>query len=55
MPPTEPTDPNSTWTAVGTYNTGDQVTVNGVIYQAQWWTQGNNPETSGDWGVWKKV
>ncbi|MGF1906956.1 chitinase [Aliivibrio salmonicida] len=55
VPPTEPTDPNSTWTAVGTYNTGDQITVNGVVYQAQWWTQGNNPETSGDWGVWKKV
>ena len=54
-PPTEPTDPSSTWDATATYNTGDQVTVNGVTYQAQWWTQGNNPETSGEWGVWRKV
>ncbi|WP_072054572.1 chitinase [Aliivibrio fischeri] len=54
-PPTEPTDPSSTWDAAATYNTGDQVTVNGVTYQAQWWTQGNNPETSGEWGVWKRV
>ena len=54
-PPTVPADPNSTWDTTATYNTGDQVTVNGVTYQAQWWTQGNNPETSGEWGVWKRV
>lgn len=54
-PPTLPADPNSTWDTTATYNTGDQVTVNGVTYQAQWWTQGNSPETSGEWGVWKKV
>lgn len=54
-PPTVPVDPNSTWDTTATYNTGDQVTVNGVTYQAQWWTQGNNPETSGEWGVWKKL
>ncbi len=54
-PPTVPADPNSTWDTTATYNTGDQVTINGVTYQAQWWTQGNNPETSGEWGVWKRV
>lgn len=54
-PPTVPVDPNSTWDTTATYNTGDQVTLNGVTYQAQWWTQGNNPETSGEWGVWKKL
>lgn len=54
-PPTLPVDPNSTWDTTATYNTGDQVTINGVTYQAQWWTQGNNPETSGEWGVWKKL
>lgn len=54
-PPTVPADPNSTWDTTATYNTGDQVTVNDVTYQAQWWTQGNNPETSGEWGVWKRV
>ncbi|PQJ89282.1 MULTISPECIES: chitinase [Aliivibrio] len=53
--PVEPTDPSSTWNATAAYNTGDQVTVNGVTYQAQWWTQGNSPETSGEWGVWKRV
>lgn len=53
--PVEPTDPNSTWSATAVYNTGDQVTVNNITYQAQWWTQGNNPETAGEWGVWKKI
>ena len=26
---------------------GDKVIVNGVTYEAQWWTQGENPTQSG--------
>jgi len=46
---------NTTWNADKIYNTGDQVTVNETVYQAGWWTTGENPETTGKWGVWKKL
>ncbi|WP_028864759.1 glycosyl hydrolase family 18 protein [Psychromonas aquimarina] len=46
---------DSNWDASAVYNSGDQVTVNGVTYRAGWWTKGDNPEQSGEWGVWKKV
>lgn len=26
---------------------------NGNVYEAQWWTNGDNPETCGQWGVWR--
>ncbi|PKF62044.1 hypothetical protein CW745_08600, partial [Psychromonas sp. psych-6C06] len=35
------------------YNTGDEVTHNGNTYVAAWWTQGQEPGTTGEWGVWK--
>jgi len=46
---------NSTWNATAVYNTGDRVVVNGVSYEAKYWTKGDNPEQSGPWGPWKKV
>lgn len=57
--PTDPgtgpgTDPNA-WDANTVYNKGDRVVVNGVTYEAKWWTQGDNPEKTGPSGVWKKV
>ncbi|WP_198419088.1 glycosyl hydrolase family 18 protein [Motilimonas pumila] len=45
----------SNWDASAVYTGGQQVTVNGVTYEAKWWTQGDNPEQAGDWGVWKKL
>jgi len=60
MPPTDPgtnpgTDPiGNNWDSNAVYNTGDRVVVNGVTYEAKWWTQGDNPETSGTSGPWKK-
>ncbi|PSW05192.1 glycosyl hydrolase family 18 protein [Photobacterium lipolyticum] len=44
-----------TWDANVVYNTGDRVVVNGVTYEAKYWTKGDNPEQSGPWGPWKKV
>lgn len=42
------------WDANATYNAGDKVRYKGHIYQANWWTQGDEP--SGDeWGAWKKI
>ncbi len=61
MPPTDPgTDPGTdpignNWDSNAVYNTGDRVVVNGVTYEAKWWTQGDNPETSGTSGPWKKI
>ncbi|MDE4947090.1 carbohydrate-binding protein, partial [Francisella tularensis subsp. holarctica] len=37
------------WNAEAVYNKGDKFIVNGVTYEAQWWTQGNNPADGGSW------
>jgi chitinase len=34
------------WTATSIYTTGMQVSEGGLIYQANWWTQGNDPSAS---------
>ncbi|GAK15927.1 putative trypsin [Vibrio sp. JCM 19053] len=53
---TPPTDSCTTvWQASLVYLKGDTVTWNGKVWQAQWWTQGDNPADSGPWGVWQKV
>jgi chitodextrinase len=41
------------WNASSVYVGGDMVSYNGKIYKAAWWTQGDNPETQGQWGPWK--
>ena len=43
------------WDSTSAYIGGDKVVYNGKIYQASWWTQGDNPETQGEWGPWKYV
>ena len=30
-----------------------QAIYNGNLYTAKWWTRGENPSQSGQWGVWK--
>ncbi|MGW2592445.1 lytic polysaccharide monooxygenase [Streptomyces sp. NPDC001515] len=40
------------WQAGSVYNGGDTVSRNGHNYRAKWWTQGDEPGTGGDWGVW---
>lgn len=45
----------SEWQASAVYNNGDFVSWNGKLWQAQWWTQGDDPAESGPWGVWKAV
>ncbi|MDG2738954.1 carbohydrate-binding protein, partial [Vibrio parahaemolyticus] len=53
---TPPTDScTAAWQASLVYLKGDMVTWNGKVWQAQWWTQGDNPADSGPWGVWQKV
>ncbi|RXJ71572.1 hypothetical protein CS022_20395 [Veronia nyctiphanis] len=43
------------WDAGKIYNTGDQISHNGKKYEAKWWTQGQEPGTTGQWGVWKDL
>jgi chitinase len=46
----------ATWNATSVYTQGMQVSLNGVKYEAKWWTQNQNPTTnsSAD-GVWKVI
>ncbi|MBB5955833.1 chitinase [Saccharothrix tamanrassetensis] len=67
--PTDPTDPSTTttttttdpacavaaWDATKVYNGGNQVSHKGKKWQAKWWTQGQEPGTTGEWGVWKDL
>lgn len=41
------------WQADSTYVGGDIVTHNGTTWTAQWWTKGEEPGTTGEWGVWR--
>lgn len=41
------------WSSTAVYTQGQQVSYGGLIYQAQWWTQGDRPDLSGAFGVWR--
>ncbi|GAA5785553.1 carbohydrate-binding protein [Chitiniphilus shinanonensis] len=43
------------WSASAIYTGGQRVTYNGVNYEAKWWTQGENPTLSDQYGVWKNL
>ncbi|WP_148716035.1 polysaccharide lyase [Chitinolyticbacter meiyuanensis] len=43
------------WAAASAYTGGQRVTYGGRSYEAKWWTQGDNPAQSGEWGVWKDL
>ncbi|WP_345785876.1 glycoside hydrolase family 11 protein [Halomontanus rarus] len=43
-----------TWDSDEVYTEGDQVTWNGSIWNAQWWTQNQEPGAS-QWGPWEEV
>jgi GH18 family chitinase/chitodextrinase len=44
------------WVSTQVYNTNDQASRNGNIYQAKWWTQGDDPVLkSGTDDVWKLI
>lgn len=49
-PPPVCTDP--AWSAAAVYTGGKQVSYKGHAYRAKWWTQGEEPGTTGEWGVW---
>lgn len=43
------------WDAGAVYTGGDQVTQGGKVWEAKWWTTGEDPTTTGPWGVWKEI
>ncbi|HEY9523532.1 MAG TPA: carbohydrate-binding protein [Thermopolyspora sp.] len=43
------------WDAGRVYNGGDTATLNGHTWRAKWWTQGEQPGTTGEWGVWEDL
>ncbi|MDP5209208.1 lytic polysaccharide monooxygenase [Microbulbifer sp. 2205BS26-8] len=52
--PTDPTDPTvQKWDRSQVYTAGDVVTHNEKTWTAGWWTRGEEPGTTGQWGVWR--
>lgn len=43
------------WQSQHAYQQGDLVQLNGVQYQAKWWSYAEWPEHSGQWDVWQAV
>ncbi|TYP70084.1 glycosyl hydrolase family 18 protein [Paenibacillus methanolicus] len=43
------------WNATAVYTGGQRVSYNGTLYEAKWWTQGNQPGQGGDSSPWKAV
>lgn len=48
-----PVEPTNQWDKNAVYTQGDVVTHNGKEWSAQWWTTGEEPGTTGEWGVWR--
>ncbi|MGL5757256.1 immunoglobulin-like domain-containing protein [Plesiomonas sp.] len=44
---------DNNWSPTTTYVGGDRVSYNGQTWQAGWWTKGETPGTTGQWGVWR--
>lgn len=45
----------SSWSASTVYVGGDQAFYDGELWEAKWWTTGEIPGTTGQWGVWKRL
>ncbi|RAS65011.1 hexosaminidase [Lentzea atacamensis] len=45
--------PQPGWERSKVYTGGNVVSHNGHKWTAQWWTQGEEPGTTGQWGVWR--
>jgi chitin-binding protein len=52
-PPPPPPACGAAWSPTAVYTGGAVVSHAGRRWQAQWWTQGEEPGTTGQWGVWR--
>ncbi|MGQ4513393.1 glycosyl hydrolase family 18 protein [Streptomyces sp. DW26H14] len=43
------------WQSSAVYVGGDSVSYGGHTWKAKWWTQGEQPGTTGEWGVWQDL
>ncbi|MEU9012992.1 glycosyl hydrolase family 18 protein [Streptomyces sp. NPDC048479] len=43
------------WSATPAYTGSTQVSHKGHVWKAKWWTQGEEPGTTGEWGVWQDL
>ncbi|WP_247004354.1 glycosyl hydrolase family 18 protein [Halosolutus gelatinilyticus] len=43
------------WDPDVAYTEGDRVVHGGYVWEAQWWTRGNEPGTGGEWGPWERI
>ncbi|MGR7944571.1 fibronectin type III domain-containing protein [Paenibacillus sp. M.A.Huq-81] len=43
------------WNENTVYTGGQRVSYGGQEYEAKWWTRGDRPDLSGQWGVWKLI
>ncbi|MEU9947211.1 lytic polysaccharide monooxygenase [Streptomyces sp. NPDC047939] len=57
--PGGPGDPGdcaaSAWEAGRIYNGGDTASLGDHTWRAKWWTQGEQPGSTGEWGVWEDL
>ncbi|MFG3379780.1 glycosyl hydrolase family 18 protein [Streptomyces sp. NPDC047999] len=58
-PPTSPPPSGGctaeAWAQATAYSGNAQVSHNGRTWKAKWWTQGEEPGTTGEWGVWQDL
>lgn len=47
--------PHPAWSSGQVYTAGDHVAHDGSQWRAKWWTQGEEPGTTGEWGVWENL
>ncbi|KOO10550.1 carbohydrate-binding protein, partial [Vibrio xuii] len=50
-PTIPPVDGTANWDANKVYTSGDRVSYQGVVYEAKWWSQGDEPSKGGPWKV----
>jgi hypothetical protein len=54
-PPPPPPACGNAWSPTNVYVGGNAVSHEGDIWRAKWWTRGEEPGTTGEWGVWQEV
>ncbi|NUS10760.1 MAG: lysozyme [Streptomyces sp.] len=45
----------ASWSSTQVYTGGNTVSWKGHNWKAKWWTQGEEPGTTGEWGVWQDL
>lgn len=50
--PTPPPVIDPPWSATEVYTQGNRMTHADATWEAHWWTRGEQPGTTGEWGVW---